>query len=514
MEYICDTLSKNKKRIREFGIFFLIGVLIHLYVLTNKFFNYFEASNILGSMSLGQTDTLSFGRWFLPIATNMVTSFSVPAVNGFLFLTYISLSCMMIVQLLKMESPVSRYLFAALWMSFPGMASAFSFGVNVDAMGLSILLATASVWFTWKFKYGIWLGILLLACSIGIYQPYMAVAIGAAYLILIRQVQKDDFELKTFLVSAGKLLLLLAAGFALYYGILQIFLQVQSVELSNYHGVDNMTSFTPRGIAKGFVYTYLYFLQYGLSMDYTYSIWNSVFHALCLIVLGGMVGQMLIKLWRGKCRVQAAAGAVMWCFLPLGVNAAPFLMADRVGSGVDRYMVFSVVLFWAVFLKMLELVKKRMVAVTVFVAMTGVVISGYAVCNQAYHRLESITWATEGLLNRVAARIEEEVTWNGDIPLHVITDGNLFNEHYQVELPKYDEMQNIEGTELIPSYSERSVINYMRTYLRLPVSFIGDEQKEILNQNEEVKQMPVYPEEGCIREIDGVVVVKFSQEGR
>lgn len=514
MEHICDILTKNKKQIREFGIFFLIGVLIHLYVLTNKFFNYFEASNILGSMSMGQTDTLSFGRWFLPVATNLVTSFSIPAVNGFLFLSYISLSCMMLVELLEMKNPISRYLFAALWMSFPGMAAAFSFGVNVDAMGLAILFATASVWLTWKFKYGIWPGILLLACSIGIYQPYMAVAIGAAYLILIRQVQQEDFELKTFLTSVGKLILLLAAGFVLYYGILQIFLQVQSVELSAYHGVDNMTSFTLRGITKGFVYTYLYFLQYGLSTDYTYSIWNSVFHALCLLVLAGMIVQMLSGLWKEKRRVQAIVCAVMWCFLPLGVNAAPFLMADRVGSGVDRYMVFSVVLFWAVFLKTLELLKKRMAAVTVFVSMIGVVISGYAVCNQAYHRMESITWATEGMLNRVAARIEEEVSWEGDIPLHVITDGNLFNEHYQVELPKYDNMQNMEGTDILPSYSERSVINYMRTYLRFPVSFIGDEQKEKLNQKEEVQQMPVYPEEGCIREIDGVVVVKFSQEGR
>ena len=229
MDYIQDVIRKNKKVIQEFLIFLLSGSVVHLYVMTNKFFNYFEASNILGNMDFGQADTLSFGRWFLPVASNLITSFSVPAVNGILFLGYTSLTCMIMIRLIGLKSAVSKYLFAALWMSFPGMASAFSFGVNVDAMGLAILLAAASVWVTQKYKYGIFVGAVLLAGTIGIYQPYMAVAVGAAYLVLIRKVLKDGFCLKPFVQDTAKLLGMLALGFALYYGILQVMLQVYAV---------------------------------------------------------------------------------------------------------------------------------------------------------------------------------------------------------------------------------------------------------------------------------------------
>ena len=47
-----------------------------------------------------------------------------------------------------------------------------------------------------------------------------------------------------------------------YYLILQLTIALTGVQLSDYHGVDSMTSFTIKGIVKGFVYTYGYFLSY------------------------------------------------------------------------------------------------------------------------------------------------------------------------------------------------------------------------------------------------------------
>lgn len=36
--------------------------------------------------------------------------------------------------------------------------------------------------------------------------------------------------------------------------------------------------------------------------------------------------------------------------LPIGCNCLPVLMADRVGAGVDRYMMYSLVFVWIILL--------------------------------------------------------------------------------------------------------------------------------------------------------------------
>lgn len=74
--------GKYRRELVSGGITFLLGMFVHLYVVTNKFFNYFEMGNIMSDMSFSQNDTLGLGRWFLPVATNLFTSFSLPLFNG------------------------------------------------------------------------------------------------------------------------------------------------------------------------------------------------------------------------------------------------------------------------------------------------------------------------------------------------------------------------------------------------------------------------------------------------
>lgn len=516
---LCEQYDKHRIDIRIFAVTFIVGLLIHSYMITNKFFNYFEMGNILSDMNYTQNDTLGLGRWFLPIASNLFTSFSVPAVNGVITLCYMSISALLITKLLRMTGIVYRMLFGIIWIAFPGMASVFAFGVNSDALGLSVLLAVLSAYSTVFWKRGILAGSLFLCFSIGIYQPYMSVTIGLFYCVLLIDILQKKLEIKKYLWKAGRFLVVLAAGFLLYYVILQVCVNLAGTQISGYHGVNEMTSFTPKGIVKGLVYSYGYFLTYLFSLNYTYSMGMVIANVLGAVVL-------LVSLWRLAASypgMQKMGILLMTTLLPLGMESAPFLMGDRVGNGVDRYMMFSTMLIWALFFKCAELddgfktVNHNKIRTRQWIGITAAVVTimtGYVICNESYHRMEALTEATTGYLNRVAARIELLPEWQEGKSIYFVNPRNLLNDYYEVQIPKYERLKNMPGTEFAPSYSEKAIINYLEVYLHFPVEPATQKQKDALDKNDIVQSMPAFPAQDSVRVVDDVIVVKISETRR
>lgn len=515
---------KNKTDLHTFAVIFTMGLLVHLSVITNKFFNYFEMGNILMDMSYAQGDTLVQGRWFIPIVSNLFTTFSTPLLNGVVCLTYMGISAVLIIKMIDLKEPIYRYLFGGIWVSFPGMASIFSYGVNADVFCFCIFTAVLSVYLCEQCRWGVLWGSIVLCFSIGAYQPYLAMAIAVAYCILFFKAISGQFELKLFCKKTGKLLGMLLLGFILYYLVLQAMLFITGISLSNYHGVDNMISFTPKGIAKGLVYTYGYFISYLFTTNYTYTIgriiWN-VIGAIVFLVL--VIRNMQSNKGKGKQKTgQLLIVILMVGSLPLGLNASPFLMADRVGNGVDRYMLISIMLLWAILLKLLELLRQRglfpKVKFSIIFQWAGVLsaiaacVTGVVICNEAYHRLDAMTTTTESMLTRIVGRMEEKSEWNKDIPVYFVNPSGLVNDNYDVEVEKYEALKELPGTEVKPWYNERAISNYMRVYLHFPVKTASEAEKNKLDKNVKIQNMPSFPAKDSIQIVNGVMVVKISDK--
>lgn len=526
VDWIKEKLEQIRPSVKwTFLLTFLCGILVHLYVMTHKFFNYFEMGNIFSKMPFLQEDTVGLGRWFMPVATNLFTDFSMPVVNGIISLFYMALSAALIVDMLQIKSRTYSVLFGLSFVTFPGLTCVFSYGVNCDELTLSLLLAVLAGYLFIKREGSIGsilAGIVLLCLSLGAYQPYMSATIGVIYMALFLDAFRKRLEWKPLLIKMGKAVLMLAAGFILYYLILQLTIHIAGVTLSDYHGVDSMTSFTPKGIAKGLVYTYGYFLAYFFSGEYIYTggriFCNVIGAAAFFVLLFKKVGQNK-KEDRGLSNLVLL---VLTCVLPVGVNAAPFLMADRVGNGVDRYMIFSLMFLWALLLAMLDDCQNGKVS---FVnvrwanlcqwaggfAVCAAIVGSAVICNQAYHRMEAMTETTGSLLNRIAARMEVQSGWNKDMPVYFVNCRALVNLNYEVEIPEYEAIKNMPGTFLRSSYSEEAVVKYMEVYLHFPVKEATAAERERVEQNPAFEKMRAYPAEDSIQVIDGVMVVKISE---
>lgn len=518
-----------------FALTFLMGLLVHFYAMSNKFFNYFEMGNIFSTMPFSQGDVVALGRWFMPIATNLFTSFSTPVFNTLIVLFYMSIASALIVDLLEIRSRVYAVLFGLVFVTFPGLTCVFSFGVNSDEIILSLLLGILSAYAFYQWKHGMIWGALFLCLSIGGYQPSMAAAIGVIYMMLFLKVFREKMEWKAFMRSVIRAVCMLAAGFVLYYAVLQLVIAVTGIQLSDYHGVDSMTSFTLKGIAKGFVYTYGYFLAYFFTTAYTYTIGRIACNC-----IGAVAFVMLLirrmQLPRMQCSAETQENmdstkgtdqcsnillGLLFCFLPLGVNAAPFLMADRVGAGVDRYMIFSLMFLWALLLAMLDECRKEKLTFVSFkmgnliqwagmLAVLASIVSGFIIDNQTYHRMEAMTETTGALLNRIAGRMEAHPQWDKDIPVYFVNCRALVNSNYEVEIPEYEAIKNMPGTFLASSYSEEAIVDYMEVYLHFPICEATQEQRNMVEQEPTFEQMQSYPAESSVQVINGVMVVRIS----
>ncbi|MBO5094809.1 MAG: glucosyltransferase domain-containing protein [Lachnospiraceae bacterium] len=510
-----------------FAMTFLVGILVHFYSMSHKFFNYFEMGNIFSYMPFLQEDTVGLGRWFMPIATNLFTSFSMPVFNTLICLLYMSLASALIVDLLEIRSRAYAVMFGLVFVTFPGLTCVLSYGVNCDEITLALLLSILAGYAFYKWKYGIVWGALLLCLSLGAYQPYMSATIGVVYMMLFMKAFREKNSWKEFSLSAIRAVVMLAAGFLLYYIILQITIAVTGAQLSDYHGVDNMTSFTPKGLAKGLVYTYGYFLSYFFTTAYTYTVDRIVCNVIgAAAFMAALVRRLRTPRDGGEAACTDGCSNILLvlllCFLPLGVNAAPFLMADRVGAGVDRYMIFSLMFLWALLLAMLDacrtekltfMSEKRgnLVQWAGALAVSASILSGFLICNQAYHRMEAMTETTGALLNRIAARMEETPEWNKDMPVYFVNCRALVNEKYEVEIPEYEAIRNMPGTFLRSSYSEEAIVDYLEVYLHFPVREATQEQREAVEKTPEFARMESYPAQSSVQVIDGVMVVKISE---
>lgn len=537
-EKISKWIKGQSFQVSVFITTFIIGLLVHAFMFTNKFYNYFEMNNILTPMSMDKGDTLAMGRWFLPVVSRLSSVYSMPMVNGMICLFCLSLITCMVVDLLRIRRMIPAALAGGILVTFPGVASYLSYGVNSDVFCVALLLSVASAWVLYRLGGGIKgmiASAVILCFSIGVYQPFMSVTIALIFAMIFLEVWENGRGFAAILKRVLYYVVTLAAGFALYYLVLKIVTAMLGITVGNYHGVNEMASFTLKGIAKGFVYTYLYFLRYLFTKEYTNFNLLTVFDVISAVLFL----YYTITGYRRFCSGKRQKGSLLCqilliLLLPLGMNATPFLMGDRVGNGVDRYMMFSMMLLFVLLLKLMDSAADKDGAIrekeadqgktadvrgrinlygqwAVLICAAVLIFSDAYMCNQGYFRAHAMTESENAMLNRLAYRLEDNPDWSPDTPVYFANCEALFNENTDTDIDAFTGLTRVDGTEIKPWYNYDAVVKYMRVYLNFRITKPSAKVQEAILQTEEFKQMGLYPQADSIRMIDGVLVVKFNE---
>ena len=497
----------------------IAGFITHLFIMTNKVFNYNEIAVLFldkQDMTMGR---MAEGRWFVGFIGQLIgDNYSMQMVTGVIGILLLACISGMIVGLLEISKPLYAVLIAAGLVTFSAISSFFAFTQLGDAWFFALFLAVFAVFLSENKKWGIWPGLICIGLSLAIHQAYVSVAIAFMFILLFQKIFEKNSSLKPLLPNIGRYLFILIGGFAFYYVGVKITAAVYQYNLSDYHGISDMTEFTIRGICKGFVYSYLYFVRYFFTTQYLYSYFFVVLNVLLMICLLSYVIRSIILSFRKREIMNGILKIFMVLVLPVGMNGLPVLLADRVGAGVDRYMMYSLVFLWVLMIyladraeaKEYEVVKGR--KIFLWVITIGIMLNighDYVIDNQAYYREQAVTNQVDDFLNRVVARIETTEGYEAGMPVYFDGCSSLF-EQYPLELPSFDMLAEMRGTAYEPNYSSDGIVRYLNYYLHFPVTSANQELVNGLIQTQEYEQMECYPAANAARVINGVMVVKIS----
>lgn len=307
----------------------IAGLLTHFVALSNVLNNYDSITQFPAGLGTGATS----GRWMLTLMemfqVRIWYDYNIPFFNILIGIILIAFSASMVVHILSIERTTHCILVGAMMEVFPPVTSMFFFTYTVPHYALAIFMTVLSTCVCNKKWYGFASAIVLLACSLGIYQAYLPIAAGLFILMIIAEVfQTEEKDVWTVVKKGIRYVMVLGFGVALYLALNSFFLKLWDIQLSNYRGMNEMGTLSFGKILASCKNTYLNTLF--LSQRNYCGISSTIVTQKCYLVLAVTIVCELISLLhnRGiswKCKVL---GLVMVLILPLAADLIEIMSAD------------------------------------------------------------------------------------------------------------------------------------------------------------------------------------------
>lgn len=497
----------------------VVGLMAHLYMFANKFYNYDELMNMPAGFGTG----VESGRWFLTLLGSKLAvefgNYSIPLLNGMLSVLFLALSAVLVADMFKVKSKFFAAAIGGFMVAFPAVVCSFYFMYTVVFYYLALFMSVFAAYLVVKFPKNIvahGVSLVLIACAVGTYQAYFS---NTACLLLMMVIMLcvglyGEKTWKEILLTAVRYVAVLGVGLLCYFGLSKFFVAHWGVELLSYQGIDSMGKITPAQLLEAVGTCYKEFAKLCYADVNCLNPTSYVKKCFCLIMVIYVVGAFTKIFGEKGCIVKKVFMALGFGLLPLG----SFLIYVMTPNGwVYTLMVYSVVfvpvfaLIWAdhytaVFDKK-ELLRKatQWCAALLSVVMLAMYI-WYA--NGCYLSLEYTKYHDMAYFETMVTQIKSAEGYQDDMAVALI--GTTIT----------DETDNM-GSLMSPTFamygkSETNINAYSRTYiitklLGFAPKFCGYEEITELIKQDEVKQMPCYPDDGSVKVINDVVVVKLEE---
>lgn len=518
MEYTPERFLANLKRIPRQQWWTLAGVwaaglFAHGYMLANKLPNHDDLACFWSKGVSYQS-----GRWALDLVGWLDGSFSSPWMLGLVSLLLLSAGAMLIVSILRLQSPLFCFLAGAVLAVFPSVISLFAYMFASDAYMLSFGLAVLTAWLC---RWGGWRRAAAVGClvlSLGIYQAFLGWAVSLMIYTLLDRCLQEDADVRRIFTDGLWDVGVLAAGVAGYIGITRLIWAVKGFVPGNYQGIDQMGRIDLRLLPQQLWNCYsLFFNTFrspsegacttpGLRFLLTACQW------LAILLIG-------LRAWRqfaaGK-RLEAALAAVLGLLLPVGIGIVHLMNPGY----VHTMMVYPMCMIPLVFLCQCErwnaglkpgtkTAQQRLHTLGRWVCacMVALLAGRYAqqaneayLCMQVNHSRRLSYWTT------VVTQIKSLPGYDQWLPVVFINESGW--DRSTPGVWNSDAFNDIVGIRMPPhTYSDQDFLNL---YIGFSTEFLDPAEYAGLP---EVQQMLPYPADGSIRMVEHnevlAIVVKF-----
>lgn len=492
---------------------FIFGITIHLLGLLNFLHNYDDIAVLPAGYGTGLTS----GRWALTVLGNFIKeywgNYNLPFFNGVVFIVFIAASAAFFVSTFNIKSRKASVLIGMLFVSFPTSTSTLFFKFTATYYGFAIFLAVLAAWILEKYKYGFLISALFTAISLGIYQAYLPITVGMFVMLLIKHTLDNDAKFFPTVRRGIYYCCNIIAGLLLYYIFLHLCLSHYKVELGNYQGISDMGNLSigklPILIWSSFKSFCMMPINDYCNLAQTTLLKFSYFALGAITIL--IIGFVLIA--KRKNASIWLLTILLCAVFPIAVNLIVIMCPS---SYIYTLMVYSFVLVLCIPLVVFETLPsiegvlgkiKKILWKAIAIVLSIVILSYSYLANLNYTTMHYSNRQIENYLNSMITQVRMTEGFDTDKKWAIIGDlqDPLLTNAWQY-VPTYG--GNSDVYRLFNSYSQDC---WIYNYLGYSIPFADEQTVLEIQKTEEYSNMPTWPNEGSIKIIDDIIVIKLQK---
>jgi len=453
------------------------------------------------------------GRFMSPVYHRFVRGeMTVPWLSGVLSLAFLALAVYVLARMAKMQDPAEIFLAAGLLVTSPAIFTlAGTYISDMDSNMAGIVLALLAVWAWRSEKKRLLLpGMLCISLAVGMYQSFLSVAVVLVMAFSILDLA-DGREPQRVFLHGIEAIAMFAVGMLAYVIMVKATCWLTNLELvsGGYNSLTNIFSEeTYSDLFVNFSRGYEDFKRTLLYRKFGHI--NRLNIAQC-IVYGGTLCALAYRSVKNRISVLSVLMMLaLLGLLPVGVHLS--LLAnkgyahDLMKCGMISVAMLAVL---AVAPMRKEIKPVRWCALLVMGCMAYVSWQYVVDANQLFMKKDMNRQASLSMMTRVTEDIEEyEGYVRGETP--VMFTGTL--NHQLNTWTVIPMISGYTGDENMTQISQEYIYPiYYQYIMQLPIKLCDEQRKTELLEDEQVKQMPVYPQSGSIQMVEDTLVVKMGE---
>ena len=447
---------------------------------------------------------VSMGRFF---CFYLITSYCNSWTFGCVTCLYFALMVVLVVDLFRIRTKLGAVLAAALLVVMPSTSFMFGYMASAPLYGRMLFLSVLSVWAADRRRWGFLPAILIFAVSLGVGQSSLISTAVLCLLVLLREILTgESFSYKRILKKALRFLIMGVVGVLLYLLMWKLAMKIEGVRASDYKGMNQIGQIALPQLMQSFRESYTDFTGFffGTKFFYVSALQKAVYGILALTVFFAILFSVV------KNPLRTPGIVIVLALLPPIIGSIEILIQVE----TDSLMIYPIVFLGVLAIHIAEsglpengLGRLASWAVTLCLAVTC--FSYLDITSAFYVQAETYQEHTVAYENRLLSRIESTEGYYPGIPVAIISNGS--NEY--VGLKTYDFEHAINERGLWNSFVgtksrvQEKTIDLILFYTGVTLTEATDAQIEAVTRSPEYAELEVYPLDGSIRVIDGILTV-------
>lgn len=483
---------------------FCMGMLAHAYQFLNFQLSHdsLDGLYVLGAENAHKID---LGRVFMPAYRAVFQgTFTMPWLIGIITLVWISLSVYMVVSMFDIKkTSVIALIGGLMTVNITVTAICATFMHDLGAYMFGTMLGCLAAW-VWKKQIKGWffIGAIGVAISIGMYQANASVTITLIMIaIILRFLEGENIKKVIFSCATGGTMVLV--GGIIYLLSVKAITLLTGIELANransVSALYNLRiSEFPRFIMATYVDWWNYFAQPNITWI-NYGVTKSII----MILLGIVVVTIIFALVKSECsKWNKLLSVIVVLLLPLGMDTCYILARGY----VHELMQYSFIFVFILGIFLVKYVPGNFVKRLCYVLVIFVLVGSIQTANTCYLKKTLIAQGTLSHMTNVMHDMYQCGYEPGVTTVYVV--GAVPVEANE-EFTWIDKINGMEINEAVTS-DKKSIKSYFKHILGEDLLFCSPEEENIILTDEEYAQMPVWPADGYVDYIGGIMVIKLQ----